>query len=418
MSRRHFSSVPPLWIILLGFATWVIYVQLWLTSSTNTRQENPTSFEPQELIQTATSKFAYASVLGGVDPSHPSYRGFLYNMLVAAKILRTSGSTADMVVFFQLSHTADLEELPREDVRLLEALRVIIAYIPKSQHQGFYEITLEKFRILDLVQYDRVLFMDADVMPLGNLDYLFEMSASASSPIQENLVVAGTQEPSTAGFFLLTPGRDKLNRLHQVVSKRERDARDLPFPKFDVVQGWGHVIQPPDRWETRASTRSGNNWTFYSADADQGLLYEWVKYVEQKVSIVIGTTVQNWSPGKNGYPVLKEILEKPFLKVSWRLNAWARGPPPYRHFYHFTGRSKPWEANMPENLSAANHKKSPERFWFYQLLELNRELAMFDATNWEAERTKISAPPLGRFHVKADMANRVDRSNTAAKTLL
>ena len=412
---------------------WILYIHVLLTPTATSSETMGTSFErqkdvlPSKAIVTPESKFAYASLIGGVDPSKPSYKGFLYNILISAKILKAAGSTADMVVFFQLSHTTSMEELPPKVVRLLEALGVTIFYIPKSKHQGFYEITLEKFRILGLVQYERVLFMDADVMPLGNLDYLMEMSlasatgsttitgSSVAPRLQENVVIAGTQEPSTAGFFLLAPGGlddNKLDKLHQVIATRERNAKDLPFPKFDVVNGWGHAIRPPDHWKTRVSTRSGTNWTFYAADADQGLLYEWAKYVEQKVSIVIGNSVQNWVPGIDGYPRLVDTLEKPFQKFNSRLSSWARGPPPYRHFHHFTGRSKPWEGGMPENAGdEATHKTSPEHFWFYHLLELNLEYALFDANDWEAERAKISAPPLGRFHVKADMANRVNRNN-------
>ena len=67
---------------------------------------------------------------------------------------------------------------------------------------------------------------------------------------------------------------------------------------------------------------------------------------------------------------------------------------------------------MPENAGdETTHKNSPEHFWFYHLLELNKEYALFDANDWETERAKISAPPLGRFHVKEDMANRVNRNN-------
>ena len=277
---------------------WILYIHVWLTATSTSSTavessiERPVAFSLLKANVNPKSKFAYASLIGGVDFSKPSYRGFLYNILVSAKILKKSGSTADMVVFFQLSCTTTMEELPPNDVRLLEALGVTIVYIPKSKHQGFYEITLEKFRILGLVQYERVLFMDADVMPLlVNLDYLMELSlastnssstkttkGSSDAPrIHENVVIAGTQEPSTAGFFVLAPGDvddNKLDKLHQVIATREKNARDLPFPKFDVVNGWGHAIRPPDHWKTRVLTRSGTNWTFYAADADQGLLYE------------------------------------------------------------------------------------------------------------------------------------------------
>jgi alpha-N-acetylglucosamine transferase len=54
---------------------------------------------------------------------------------------------------------------------------------------------LDKFRILGMTEYRRVLFLDGDVVPLVNLDYLFELSdpAHTTTPtiLMENLVVAG-----------------------------------------------------------------------------------------------------------------------------------------------------------------------------------------------------------------------------------
>lgn len=390
---------------LLASIAWIFFRQFRVTPL---KEQN----EASDIVGKALtpSNFAYASLIGGVDPSSPSYRGFFYNILVAAKLLRMFGSNADFVVFFQLSHETSLEELPARDASILRAMHVIVEYIPKSRYQSFYEITLEKFRILQLTQYKRVLFMDADIMPLANLDYLFKCSTGINATMLENIVVAGTQEPSTAGFFVLAPKQRAMDELHQIISTREFKAKDLPFPKFDIVQGWGHAIVPPDRWETTVESRYGNNWTFYSADADQGLLYEYTKYVQQRVSIVIGDRVQNWLSGENGFPRLDKVLQNPFQNTRKRIRKWAIGPPPYHHFYHFTGRSKPWERGIPDNLTEYNHRKTPERFWFFHLLKLNQELKLFDANNWEAERAVINTPPLGRFHVKADMAWRVERS--------
>ena len=386
------------------------------------------------------SRYAYASLIGGIDPDHPSYKGFFYNVLVAARLLRHYGSKADFVLLVQLSHTTTLQELSHKDQRLLHACQIHVVYLPKSRYQGFYDITLEKFRILQLIQYRRVLFMDADVMPLHNLDYLFEMTDQGrDGMLKENLVVAGTNEPSTAGFFVLAPGPDKWQQLQQVIQTREQQAQNsTTLNKFDIVQGWGHAIQPPDQWETLIQDKTGTKWTFYSADADQGLLYEWVKYHEQRVSIVLGSQVQNWIPGNNSnnnnYPILETVLHRPFHHQNLarfsnqtqqqqqqqhrRVAKWAKGPPPYCHFYHFTGRTKPWENPPPpplgmdvdmEKKNNNHHMSSPERFWFYHLDQLNQELGLFD--DWELERIKISKPPLGRFHVKADIAQRVDRTN-------
>jgi hypothetical protein len=86
------------------------------------------------------AKYAYAFVLGGCNPDDesPTYRYFVYNILVSARVLRDAGSQADIVAFFQISYQSTYDKLPSEDVRLLEAMNVRIEYIPKSPHENFY----------------------------------------------------------------------------------------------------------------------------------------------------------------------------------------------------------------------------------------------------------------------------------------
>jgi hypothetical protein len=73
-------------------------------------------------------------------------------------------------------------------------------------HPTIYAV-LDKFRILGLVEYRRVLLMDGDVMPNTSLDYLFEMSDGENATLKENLITAGKMEPANAvslRLFLLT----------------------------------------------------------------------------------------------------------------------------------------------------------------------------------------------------------------------
>jgi alpha-N-acetylglucosamine transferase len=58
----------------------------------------------------------------------------------------------------------------------------------------FYEGQL-KIPTSDMVEYRRVLSLDADVLPVGNLDYLFELSDGDNPILRENLVIAGPFEP-------------------------------------------------------------------------------------------------------------------------------------------------------------------------------------------------------------------------------
>ena len=148
----------------------------------------------------STSPFAYTFVVGGCDPTRPeSYQNYLFNIAISAKILKERGSMADVVALFQVSESAESHELAHEDLKVLHALGVYVYYIPQQTHgqQSFYRKQVDKFRILGMEQYQRILFLDGDIMPIANLDYLFEMSVNGT--LRENVVFQGFKEPANGG---------------------------------------------------------------------------------------------------------------------------------------------------------------------------------------------------------------------------
>ena len=73
--------------------------------------------------------------------------------------------------------------------------------------------------------------------------------------------------------------------MQKVIERRERTALTLKYPYFDAIEGWGHPIPEDDPWI--ASQERGGNYSFLAGFADQGLLYYWVKYNQQSVSIIM-----------------------------------------------------------------------------------------------------------------------------------
>jgi hypothetical protein len=288
-------------------------------------------------------KWAYAFLIGGCSIKTPEYRGFLYNVVAATRRLRMSGSIADVVVFLQMSVESEETSLPDEEEKLLAAMDIKVHYLPKpasSLHQVFYALMLEKFRILDLTDYSRVLFLDGDIMPLCSLDYLFELSEPqrGRAVLKENVIIAWRKEPANGGFFMLKPNREDYLKLQDIILRREQTALDLPWPHWDPIEGWGHEITAPDIWRS-ADGVTGTNWTWHGVFTDQGLIYHWTKYVKQSVSIINKNQVENWRP-KNGVAYLartmKGILDKYTCapaKNSRYVNA-----SPYLDFVHFTGK--------------------------------------------------------------------------------
>jgi hypothetical protein len=345
------------------------------------------------------SPYAYAFVIGGCSPAKPAYRNYIHNILVATRILRSEGSKADVFVFFQMSYDSPRDTLPEEDVRVLEAMNIKFRYIPKSKIENFFKTMLDKFRVLGLTEYRRVLFMDGDVMPTGNLDYLFELSDGPDAILKPNLVLTGSQEPANGGFFMLAPGEGELEEMNEIIHQREVKAQFLPHPYFDQVAGWGHEILPPDKWDRLYD--SGTNWTFWAAFADQGLLYHWVKYAKKSVSIAYHDKIQNFGALPDGTIVLENTLDRPFanhskpIKCLNRYKLCKMGAPRNDHV-HFTGRSKPWFHGPPANVTVENRLDSDAHFWYYHLEQINDELDMgLNFTGWTTGRSR--RPLLGMY---------------------
>lgn len=260
--------------------------------------------------------------------------------------------------------------------------------------------------------------MDADSLPINNLDYLFDLSdRGAESPLQPNAIVAGVIEPANGGLFMLEPKTSALVEINQIVKARvARSAKKLKEGKewndavFDTVLGWGHEILPPDCWES--NKEKSYNWTFHAPFSDQGLLYYYAKYVRQNTSFILADRTQKWSTNiTTGEPMMVSEVKNPFLDIArpvygfklkdTRCSKWAGGkvkngcPKPYDDFVHFSGVRKPWNVGVPTNLELDTNS-TPGRLWWSTLTMLNIKLNMGisdQLKNW----TKGIHSPVGRL---------------------
>ena len=192
---------------------------------------------------TAIRKWAYAFLVSGCGEKSPGYKGFLYNIMVAAERLREMGSQADVVLLVQLAFDNPEKVLPSIEEELLCSTGVKIRYLPKARakiHECFYNLMLEKFRVLELVEYSRVLYLDADILPECNLDYIFELSepeGQVEPLLKENMIVANIEEASNGGFFMLRPSMEDWALMQRVIRRREEAALELPWPHWDPIEG-------------------------------------------------------------------------------------------------------------------------------------------------------------------------------------
>jgi hypothetical protein len=314
-----------------------------------------------------TSKNAYSFLVAGCDPDSPwRYRAYLYGVAVSMYALQSYGSTADFHVYVELMHGPQHTTLLPEEEALFASLHATIHYIPTDPQQSFYRSQLYKFLILNMTHYSHVFYMDSDVLPLANLDYLFD--AIDHRVLRHNVAFLGKREPANGGSFILSPRSGALRLVHDIIARKERTV-------WNDTVGWGVDASSTPQF-TYPTSKLGDrtSWDFFGADGDQGLLYYWMKFVEQDVSFVstVGT-VWHWGRSESDQvhippPVLSSESDPQLLptflgKVPSAENAIkAAGidlPPsicfekhkfcvgqrrPRRDFFHFTGSRKPWGA--------------------------------------------------------------------------
>jgi lipopolysaccharide biosynthesis glycosyltransferase len=449
-------------------------------------------------------RWAYAFLVAGVDPDRPvTYRNYLNHVLIATYTLRQHHSKAAVVVIVQLSAKTNRTQLfPDDDVvttetdgqhgvgsttattfsRLLNELEIELYYAPRPIRDNFYSAQLAKFEILNLVQYTRVLYLDADVLPLCNLDYLFAASDPEDKgdnnnnknlsnqqqdqkiirplPLKPNVVLSWFKEPAHGGFFLLEPSRAYYQAIKAIITRRELQALTLPYPHWDPIGGWGHVIRPEDAWhglpawpsENAASVDTTNypipvphatstNWTFHGDFADQGLLYYYAKYYLQNVSIFFLDHVEQWgsrSPAME-MPTLESVDQidttldntnddKPSAsQYAFRgclphkmehpghygsaMHPLLYNHVPHRDFVHFSGDAKPWEEQAPPSLASSaalslNEVQSSIDFWWYQYHHLIRA---YNLTAQSLPIDRNQRPNLGRYPTHRSMMSTLQK---------
>jgi hypothetical protein len=363
--------------------------------------------------------------------------------LVSAEMLKNS--RADIILMVQMAKNSPFDRLLPIEEEWLQAMNVTIKYLNLPDHgvQNFYTVQLEKFHVLEWTEYSRVLFMDGDVMPFCELDYLFELSdppAGQEPLLKQNLIMAWTLEPAHGGFFMLAPHEGDFEQLEAIVQRREDEVLDTGI-LFDEKMGWGHEIEKRG-WRAALVPRTNLFlWDWHGDFVDQGLLYYWTKYYKKDVSIVINQEVENW--GSTQAPFisvesnanataqahatrsteifLERTLQDPFDQYSAcvkgmyvsrprrysQVGTASRGEQwhaPYRDFIHFTGKFKPWLDRTQQELDldgiinqtwingteCLDALKSAQELWYYTFWKIHERLHMGNSTIKSADHFSAS----------------------------
>ncbi len=378
----------------------------------------------------SSSKYAYAFLLVDCDPNHPStYLHYLYNIAVATELLQYFGSKEDIIVMIRmlvhandtndtndtkkLNHHHLMTNLPPDHERILTKLGITVIYTPpvtKAPNKiADVHKAMDKFRILQLTDYERILYLDAaDVIPLNNLDYLFQFSSGPNAKLEENVVLMDYDAPVNGGIFMLRPNQKDYEDLRQLIDKKvgKEEETDVSGSFFDPMIGWGHTFHNnntdddgDDHWESMLSN-NGTKWDFPGASTDIGLIYYWTKYVQQNISIIGRDTIQTWKSQNGKVKMIKQVPRNTvfgnnvepadvIIKPQHRQSG-ARSSSidqndydeelstiiPYRDFHHCKEEDcKPWNVKTPPDVvnDIADVKDGPIQLWYHMLRTINAQ---------------------------------------------
>ena len=286
-----------------------------------------------------------------------------------------------------------------------------------------------------MVEYKRVMFLDADLIPLVNLDYLFHLSdpehTDTATILRPNFIMATRGEPCNTAFFVVEPSLERYNLLQMAIERQHDAGRKLPYPHFSKEDGWGHsFMKARDAW--KSIHYEGVAWNFHASHSDQGLMYYYAKYLIQDTSIVIGNRLEHWGPqidgsnkGKDYHLTLPNLVlaenstlanhspiphvwqndcdRKP--KGNWQC------PAPYNNLAHFPGSNKPWMRGHKgfARTNFTGDQDAAYRLWFRTLDKLSRHYSMgLDVKNWNTKHLpELKAPSLGHLATWKDLSTQV-----------
>ena len=230
-----------------------------LTTAKSGRSQRLLPVTSQYQESPPTGRFAYVFLMAGCDPKqNERYIGYVYNILISKHVLKQSGSKADVVVLTRMASNTKEETIAEQ--KLLEKAGIIVKYLPKVHTDNFYSAMLDKFQVLKLTEYDRILYMDSDVTPFCNLDYMFHMSMGQDPIFAPNVVLSYKKEPAQGGFFMIQPQKGDYEKVQEII-----DYRIHNYYNFSEEYGWGHKFQGyPDVWNDMNS-KNQTKWDFYGA---------------------------------------------------------------------------------------------------------------------------------------------------------
>ncbi|KAF8776101.1 hypothetical protein HU200_003785 [Digitaria exilis] len=154
------------------------------------------SAAPSPVTSRRPRREAYATVLHSSDT-------YLCGAIVLAQSIRRAGSTRDLILLHD--HTVSKPALRALSAAGWTPRKIKRIRNPRAARGTYNEYNYSKFRLWQLTDYDRVVFVDADILVLRSLDALFAFPQLAAVGNDGSLFNSGVMviEPSACTFDAL-----------------------------------------------------------------------------------------------------------------------------------------------------------------------------------------------------------------------
>ncbi|KAJ3675522.1 hypothetical protein LUZ60_004564 [Juncus effusus] len=149
-------------------------------------------------------RVAYATILH-------SENSYVCGAISAAQSIKMSGSRIDLIILIDESITLDNQmglEASGWKIRFIKRIRN-----PKAEPESYNEWNYSKFWLWNLTDYDKIVFIDSDLLILRNIDILFSMPEIAATGNDGALFNSGIMviEPCECTFNLLMDHINDIN---------------------------------------------------------------------------------------------------------------------------------------------------------------------------------------------------------------
>jgi len=146
-------------------------------------------------------------------------------VLVFVRLLKELGIRSDVdLIILHLP-------LPEHILKKMRQMGIVTRRVPELRYtySKYFEHSLVKLRVFELTKYERLIFLDADAIPLKTLDDLFEIKFS--EPIAAPIAYWLPQPFWTTAMLVVKPSRKCWDR----VKRQFPAAREKRFYDMDIV---------------------------------------------------------------------------------------------------------------------------------------------------------------------------------------